>query len=72
MRVNNHLCLHCGACVGSCPANSIFLHETAYIEFLPICIECGLCAIVCPVGAISPISESSTKSGFEVVRGVGA
>lgn len=52
MIVNNQICLHCGACVGACPTNSIFLHETCTIEFLPSCTECGLCAIVCPVGAI--------------------
>ena len=52
MIVNNQICLHCGACVGACPTNSIFLHETSTIEFLPTCTECGLCAMVCPVGAI--------------------
>jgi NAD-dependent dihydropyrimidine dehydrogenase PreA subunit len=50
--VNNHICLHCAACVGACPANSMFLHETFAVEILPTCTECGLCVIVCPVGAI--------------------
>jgi ferredoxin len=52
VKVNNPICLHCGACVGACPTNSIFLHEASMIEFLPSCNECGLCAVVCPVGAI--------------------
>ena len=52
MVVDNRLCLHCGTCVGSCPTNSIFLHELSTIEFLPDCTECGLCATVCPVGCI--------------------
>ncbi|MBN2241940.1 MAG: 4Fe-4S binding protein, partial [Acidobacteria bacterium] len=52
-------------CVGSCPTNSIFLHETATIEFLETCTECGLCIPVCPVGSIGRISISSTESGYE-------
>ena len=62
MVVNNLSCLHCGACVGSCPTNSIFLHETAYITFLETCTECELCVFVCPVGAISLASESSPET----------
>ena len=57
MIVDNHVCLRCGACAGACPSDSIFLHGTFSIEFLPTCTECGLCAIVCPVGAISDSSD---------------
>lgn len=42
--------MYCGACVGTCPDNAIYLHETR-IEFSD-CRECGLCVKVCPVGAI--------------------
>ncbi len=52
MIVDNNVCLHCGACIGICPPNAMFLHETSTIVFLPHCTECGLCAVVCPVGAI--------------------
>lgn len=52
MKVDNSVCLHCGACVGICPPNALFLHETETIEFLDNCTECGLCVWVCPVGAI--------------------
>jgi NAD-dependent dihydropyrimidine dehydrogenase PreA subunit len=68
MIVNDQLCLHCGACVGSCPTNSIFLHETASVEFLSTCIECELCVIVCPVGSIGVISKSSSKAGYMLVQ----
>jgi len=53
MIFNNHRCLRCGTCVGSCPTNSIFLHETTGIAFTETCIECALCIVVCPVGSIS-------------------
>ena len=67
MNVDYLICLHCGACAGSCPTNSIFLHETATIEFLPSCTECELCLLVCPVGAIAafprqPLPSDLTRS----------
>jgi len=52
MQVDKDMCMHCGACVGACPTNAIFLHET-FIEFNQDCINCKLCIKVCPVGAIS-------------------
>lgn len=62
MKVDNRVCLHCGACVGICPPNALFLHETQTIEFLDHCTECGLCVWVCPVGAIdfgaSPVKRA--------------
>ena len=64
MTVDNQLCLHCGTCVGSCPANSLFLYETARIEIMDTCTECELCAFVCPVGAIRRISESASGSAY--------
>ncbi len=52
MHVNRHMCMYCGACVGTCPKNAITLYET-WIEFDDNCIECGICVTACPVGAIS-------------------
>lgn len=60
MEVDNNVCLHCGACVGICPPNALFLHETETIEFLDNCTDCGLCVWVCPVGAID-FGESPVK-----------
>ncbi|MEO8481104.1 MAG: 4Fe-4S binding protein [Acidobacteriota bacterium] len=52
MIVDNDVCVHCGACVGICPTNDIFLKGTSTVVFLPSCTQCGLCAVICPVGAI--------------------
>ena len=62
MIVDNNICLHCGACVGTCPSNAIFLQETSTIVFLPGCSECGLCVTVCPVGAIDDDSDEPSRS----------
>ncbi len=51
MLVDIELCMHCGACVGTCPKNSIFLNEVV-ITFDETCNQCGMCVRVCPVGAI--------------------
>jgi ferredoxin len=44
-------CMHCGACVGSCPSNAIYLNEVIP-SFNSDCTKCGRCVKVCPVGAI--------------------
>ena len=51
MKVDINLCLHCGACVGSCPVNAIYLDDTR-IKFSDACISCGRCRKACPPGAI--------------------
>lgn len=47
-------CMHCGACVGSCPVNAIYLNEVV-LEFNDDCTLCKRCIKVCPVGAIKLI-----------------
>ena len=51
MIVDIQKCMHCGACVGSCPQNAIFLNEVIP-EFNDRCNRCGRCVKVCPVGAL--------------------
>ncbi len=52
MKVSIQKCYHCGACVGSCPQNAIYLDEVL-LEFNAECNKCGRCVKVCPVGAIT-------------------
>ena len=49
-------CMHCGACVGSCPVNAIFLNEVV-LEFNAHCNMCKRGIKVCPVGAIKLVEE---------------
>lgn len=51
MIVTLEKCFHCGACVGSCPQNAIYLCEVVLL-FNQDCNQCGRCIKVCPVGAI--------------------
>jgi len=44
-------CMHCGACVGTCPPNAIYLNEVI-LDFNDKCTMCKLCIRVCPVGAL--------------------
>ncbi len=63
MAISDVLCLHCGACVGVCPVNSIFMHE-AYNTFDDSCTQCGLCVRVCGVGAIDyPLGHKLATHG---------
>ena len=52
ININYSLCLYCGACVGACPENAIFLHGT-YLRIDASCSRCGRCVNVCPIRAIS-------------------
>lgn len=56
MKVCYDLCLHCGACAGSCPVNAIYLNDYI-LEFSAECTNCRRCIKICPVGALSEASE---------------
>jgi len=52
MIVSVEKCMHCGACVGSCPQNAIFLNEVV-LTFNEKCNKCGRCVRLCPAGALT-------------------
>ncbi|NLI74326.1 MAG: 4Fe-4S binding protein [Euryarchaeota archaeon] len=52
MKVSAERCHHCGACVGSCPQNAIFMNDFV-LEFGDACNRCKRCIRLCPAGAIS-------------------
>ena len=51
-KVNEEMCVSCGACTGTCPVGAITLEATAVIDE-NACIDCGACEAGCPVGAIA-------------------
>ncbi len=60
------LCILCGLCQRSCPADCIVIHkEQEQVEYLNTqCIRCGYCVRVCPTNAISQ-NEIYTKPSME-------
>ncbi len=51
-------CIFCGACVGVCPTNAMFLeYNDRDIWIDENCTDCLLCVRVCPVGALTYPTE---------------
>ena len=72
MKVDRDLCLHCGACVGMCPFNALYLDDT-FLVFTDRCTNCGVCMNACPVGAISrdePVGEGGTAAAGNTATGM--
>jgi len=61
--------MHCGACVGTCPVNCMFLYE---MKIEGRCIICVLCGKVCPVGAITLRSEKMKEIEYDVRGSAGS
>lgn len=51
-KINQNICIACGACVDECPVAAIETDGTIYIINPDECLGCGICAFVCPVEAI--------------------
>ena len=49
--VDQSICMRCGACVGTCPVNAMFLEEYR-VTVNDECIMCKVCIKMCPVGAL--------------------
>ncbi|MFC2661940.1 MAG: indolepyruvate ferredoxin oxidoreductase subunit alpha [Eubacterium sp.] len=50
-KINDGVCISCGACEAECPVEAISQGDSAYVIDEDKCISCGSCAGVCPVGA---------------------
>ena len=52
-RVDNDMCICCGACAAECPEDALFQDEKHYRIDILICNGCGMCIDVCPMDCIS-------------------
>jgi len=54
VKVDQSVCIGCGACTGVCPTGSINLNDEGHAECnQDTCVDCGACQGTCPVGAIN-------------------
>ena len=51
--VNYAACHICGACVGACPENSIYLQHAHLVIDRQACTGCERCLRACPMQALS-------------------
>ncbi|MDH4123839.1 MAG: 4Fe-4S binding protein [Thermoplasmata archaeon] len=58
--VDQEICMHCGACVGTCPENAMFLHDLT-VSADENCNGCGYCVRVCPIGAIERVKRGAAQ-----------
>ena len=53
VKVNYAICHFCGACVGACPENCMFLRSSHLAIDNSTCTVCQRCIYACPLRALS-------------------
>lgn len=57
-KVNESVCVSCGACLAECPKGAISTPTGCYATVdIDLCIGCGKCSKICPTGCINIISR---------------
>ena len=54
VKVDESLCVGCGACESTCPVGAIEVNDAGIAEGSDACVDCGACVAGCPTGAITP------------------
>lgn len=61
-------CVHCGACVTSCPAGALSL-ENKQLHYDPIkCVNCDTCIRVCPHGSSPKTADMTADEVWQMVQ----
>jgi ferredoxin len=62
-KVNEELCIGCGACIDVCPEEAISMNEEDIAHIDPeTCERCGLCASICAQEAIEELDDEDEKA----------
>lgn len=76
-RVDQDLCIQCGACPPECPVAAI-TPDAPFVIDPEVCNACGACVAVCPVEAIStyeynppePPAPATGNAGMGIGMGI--
>ena len=62
-KVDQDICVACGACTKECPKSAISVYKGCYaaVDKL-LCIGCGKCAKVCPASSITALEREERIS----------
>ncbi len=52
-KINEAVCVGCGACMSSCPVEAITQDGDKCKVNESACVDCGACESACPTGAIT-------------------
>lgn len=64
LKVDETLCIACGACISTCPFGALSMGEITVVCDGNLCTGCGACVSSCPVSALSvPESTSAGTKG---------
>ena len=64
LKVDETLCIACGACISTCPFGALSMGERTVVCDGNLCTGCGACVSSCPVSALSvPESTSAGTKG---------
>lgn len=56
IRINEDVCVSCGACTAVCAVDALYLNDDANLVFdKDKCLDCKLCVTACPARAIEAV-----------------
>lgn len=61
-------CLHCGACVNSCPTGALSFEEQKVVYDIAKCVHCDRCISVCPYDSSPKTTDMTPEQVWQAVK----